>query len=158
MMVTPDYGNAFQEFRDDFSEFVKREKELAKAELAPAAKHAGVGGAMFGGVGVFAFHALWMIIIGLALTIGWILDSFTALSTWGSFTIGFFACALLSLLIAFILFKIGQSQFKKVKAPEATIAEASATVTALLDTVTGKRRDTTEVTVRPVDELPRRSA
>lgn len=156
-MAIPEDGDAFQEFRANFSEFVEREKELAKAELVPAAKHAGIGGAMFGGAGMFAIHALWMFIIALALTIGWILDSFTALSTWGAFTIGFFACVVISLLIAFILFKIGSAQFKRVKAPEGTIAEASATMGALVDAVTGKRKDK-QVEIRPVDELPRRSA
>lgn len=156
-MANPDVGNSFQEFRAGFAEFVEREKELAAAEIKPAVRHAAFGGGMFGGAGVFAFHALWMLIIALALTVGWILDSFTQLSTWGSFTLGFFICAILSLLIAFILFKIGQGQIKRVKAPEATIAEASATMTALMDSVTGKRAET-ELTIRPAEELPRRSA
>ncbi|GAB3816297.1 hypothetical protein GCM10028820_15310 [Tessaracoccus terricola] len=156
-MAIPEDGDAFQEFRANFAEFVEREKELAKAELVPAAKHAGIGSAFFGGAGMFAIHALWMFIIALALTIGWILDSFTALSTWGAFTIGFFACVVVSLLIAFILFKIGSAQFRHVKAPEATIAEAGATMSALVDAVTGKHKDK-QVEVRPVDELPRRSA
>lgn len=156
-MAIPEDGDAFQEFRANFAEFVEREKELAKAELVPAAKHAGIGGALFGGAGMFAIHALWMFIIALALTIGWLLDSFTALSTWGSFTIGFFACVVVSLLIAFILFKIGSAQFRRVKAPEGTIAEAGATMSALVDAITGKRTDK-QVDIRPVDELPRRSA
>ncbi|MCC2594379.1 phage holin family protein [Tessaracoccus sp. OS52] len=156
-MDTPDYGNAFQEFRADFAEFVEREKELAKAELVPAARHAGIGGALFGGVGVFAFHAIWMLIIALALAVGWLLDSVTVLGPWGSLTIGFVVTAVVSLLIAFILLKIGQGQFKRVHAPEATIAEAKATMAALADAATGKRAEV-GVTVRPVEELPRRSA
>lgn len=117
---------------DALSEFIAAESELAAAELKPAAKHAGIGSGMFAGAGTFALHALWMLIIAFALAIGWILDAFTALSTWGAFTIGFIIAAVISLLIAFVLVKIGQAQMKKVKKPEATIAEAKATLQAIV--------------------------
>ncbi len=142
---------------DALSEFISNETELAAAELKPAAKHAGIGSGMFAGAGTFALHALWMLVIAFALAIGWILDSFTALSAWGSFTLGFVIAAVISLLIAFVLVKIGQAQMKKVKKPEATIAEAKATlqtITASLSRIKGEP-EATEV-IRADDDAWRR--
>lgn len=138
-MAHSDTGGSFEQFKEEFAEFVSREKELAKAELVPAAKHAGIGSGLFAGAGIFALHALWMLIICGALAVGWLLDSVTRLSTWGAFTLGFLAVAIVSLFIAFVLAKVGQSQLKKVKAPSATIAEASATLSAIVNAATGKR-------------------
>lgn len=130
--INPDLTTSkLGEIVDALSEFVATESELAAAELKPAAKHAGIGSGMFAGAGTFALHALWMLIIAFALAIGWILDSFTALGPWGAFTLGFVIAAVISLLIAFVLVKIGQAQMKKVKKPEATIAEAKATLQAI---------------------------
>lgn len=152
--------STFEQIRTSLSEFVSRETELAKAEIIPAAKHAGIGSGFFAGAGAFAFHALWMLIIAAALAIGWLLDSVTALSTWGSFTLGFVITAIFSLLVAFILIKLGQGQLRKVKAPEATIAEAKATLTAVMDAASGKQRADVELAAQNVIpvEAPRRSA
>lgn len=159
-MAAPDNTATFAQLREELAEFVTREKELAKAELVPAAKHAGIGSGLFAGAGIFALHALWMLILCGALGIGWLLASLTLLSPWGAFTIGFATAAIISLLIAFVLIKVGQGQLRKVKAPSATIAEAGATFSALLDAATGKRPDA-ELVVRPTPEVvatPRRSA
>lgn len=138
-MVNPEDDVPLQQLKAELSEFIEREKELARAELVPAAKSAGIGSGLFAAAGVFALHALWMIILCLALAVGWFLDSFTALSTWGAFTVGFLLVAVLSVLIAFILIKVGQLHMGKVKAPEATIAEAKATLSALVDAATIRR-------------------
>lgn len=130
---------SFDQFKTEFAQFVEREKELAKAELVPSAKSAGIGAGMFAGAGVFALHALWMLILCLALGIGWALASNTQLSPWGAFTIGFLISALISLLVALVLFKFGQSKMKQVKSPTATIAEATATFSSLVDAAQGKQ-------------------
>ena len=132
-----DSGATFQQVRTSLAEFVSKETELAKAELVPTAKQAGIGSGMFAGAGAFALHALWMIIIAIALAIAWLLNSVTVLGPWGSGTIAFVITAVFSLLVAFILVKLGQSRFKKVGAPEATIAEAKATFTAISDAIGG---------------------
>lgn len=140
--INPDLTTSkLGEIVDALSEFVATESELAAAELKPAAKHAGIGSGMFAGAGTFALHALWMLIIAFALAIGWILDSFTALGPWGAFTLGFVIAAVISLLIAFVLVKIGQAQMKKVKKPEATIAEAKATLQTIAASLTRIKGD-----------------
>ena len=132
-----DSGATFRQVRASLAEFASKEAELARAEVVPAAKNAGFGSGMFAGAGVFALHALWMIIIAISLAIAWLLNSVTALGPWGSGTIAFVITAVFSLLIAFVLVKLGQSRFKKVAKPEATIAEAKATFTAIGDALSG---------------------
>lgn len=132
-----DTGSTFQQVRTSLAEFVSKETELAKAELVPSAKQAGVGSGMFAGAGVLALHALWMIIIAISLAIAWLLNSLTVLGPWGSGTIAFIITAVFSLLLAFVLVKLGQSRFKKVSKPDATIAEAKATLTAITDAISG---------------------
>lgn len=130
-------GSTFQQVKAALAEFVTRETELAKAEVVPAAKQAGIGSGMFAGAGILALHALWMILIAIVSAIAWLLNSVTDLGPWASGTFAFLAVAVFSLLVAFILVKVGQSRFKKVSKPEATIAEAKATLTAISDAVSG---------------------
>lgn len=139
MMTEPSDAGPLQEFKEQLAEFIAREKELAKAELVPAAKSAGIGAGLFAGAGVFALHALWMLLLCLALGVGWFLTSFTALSPWGGFTLGFLLTAILSLIVAFILIKVGQLNMGKVKSPDATIEEARATISSLVDAAAGRR-------------------
>ncbi len=136
-MANPDTAATIRQVRASLTEFVSKETELAKAEIVPAAKQAGIGSGMFAGAGAFAFHALWMIIIAIALAIAWLLDSLTVIGPWGAGTIAFITTAVFSLLVAFILAKLGQSRFRKVSKPEATIAEAKATLSAISDAVSG---------------------
>lgn len=144
-MTEPTSASPLQEFKDQFSEFVEREKELAKAELIPAAKSAGIGAGLYAGAGVFVLHALWMLLLCVALGVGWFLTSYTALSPWGGFTLGFLLTAVFSLLAAFILFKVGALHIQKVSAPEATIAEARATISSLVDAAAGRRPELREI-------------
>ncbi len=132
-----DAGSTFQQIKASLAEFISRETELAKAEVVPAAKQAGIGSGLFAGAGILALHALWMILIAVVLAIAWLLNSVTDLGPWASGTFAFIITAVFSLLVAFILVKVGQSRFKKVSKPEATIAEAKATLTAISDAVSG---------------------
>ena len=52
----------FQLLRDGLMDFVARETELAKAELIPAAKQAGIGSAFVGAAVTFLLHSLWMLV------------------------------------------------------------------------------------------------
>lgn len=140
------------EIKDAVSDFVAKEAELASAELKPSAKAAGIGAGFFGGAAIFAFHALWMLVILIALAIGLLLHSVTPIGPWGSFTLGFLASVLISVLIAGILFTLGRGKFSQVKKPEATISEAKATLDAVVDAIASRGKGT-EVTVKP-DDLP----
>lgn len=143
-------GSTFQQVKASLAEFVSKETELAKAEVIPAAKQAGIGSGLFAGAGILALHALWMILIAIVLAIAWLLNSLTDLGPWASGTIAFIAVAVFSLLLAFILVKVGQSRFKKVSKPEATIAEAKATITAISDAVSGDHPADRELAAKDV--------
>ncbi|HNV10162.1 MAG TPA: phage holin family protein [Propionibacteriaceae bacterium] len=104
---------------------------LAKAEIAPAAKHAGIGGGLFGAAGYMAANAASLLFLagGLALA-----KLFSWLAGWGpvvSVCFGFLAMALLLLILAAVFALIGKGQLQQVKGPEATIAETKATIAAL---------------------------
>lgn len=132
-----DAGSTFQKIKASLAEFVSKETELAKAEVVPVAKQAGIGSGLFAGAGILALHALWMILIAVVLAIAWLFNSVTDFGPWASGTFAFLITAVFSLLVAFILVKVGQSRFKKVTKPEATIAEAKATITAISDAISG---------------------
>ena len=153
--------------RDGLMDFVARETELAKAELIPAAKQAGIGSAFVGAAVTFLLHSLWMLVIVMALALSWLL-SLTGLNTVGCLTLGFLTAALLSIGIAALLILIARRHFKqvrkpvllifrararcrKVKAPTATIEEAKATFVALTDAALNR---STEVVVREEPSLP----
>ena len=69
-------GDLVKQLSDQTTTLVRKEIELAKAELAVKAKRAGVGAGMFGGAGLFAIYALG------ALTATAILALATAVDAW----------------------------------------------------------------------------
>lgn len=140
------------DIKDAVSDFVAKESELAAAEIKPAAKAAGIGSGLFAGAGVFLFHALWMLVIIIALGVGLLLNALTSLQPWTAITLGFVASMIFSLIVAAVLFFIGKSKFKQVKKPEATIAEAKATIDAVTNAISA-RKPSNEAVIR-ADDLP----
>ncbi|WP_296138653.1 phage holin family protein [uncultured Tessaracoccus sp.] len=112
--------------------FLSKEVELAKAELGPAAKHAGVGTGMLAISLGFALHAVWMFVIALAALFTWLM-TLTGLSLALSLIFGFLIATVVSLVLAGIFALVGLRRYKKIKAPEATIAEAKSTIKAISD-------------------------
>ena len=108
--------------REDVRAMVRAEVELAKAELVPAAKSAGIGAGMLGGAGYFAISGMSLLFTAAALGI-WALG----LPLWLSFLI----MAVVLFVIAGALAAVGLANVKKVKKPEQTISEVQQTVTAV---------------------------
>lgn len=140
------------EIKDSLSEFVSNTSELAKAEIKPTAKAAGFGAGFFAGAAVFALHAVWMLVILIALAVGLLLNAVTPLGAFPSITLGFLVSVLFSLLVAAVLFTLGRGKFKDVKMPEATISEAKLTVNAVVDAIASRKPDS-DVVLRS-DDLP----
>jgi hypothetical protein len=69
-------GDLVRELSEQTSTLVRKEVELAKAELAAKGKRAGIGAGMFGGAGLFGLYALG------ALTAAAILGLATAVAPW----------------------------------------------------------------------------
>ena len=106
---------------DDVKLLVRDEIQLAKAELVPAAKNAGIGAGLFGAAGYFAICALSVLYFAAAFALAQVMD------TWLAFLI----VGVALLLIAAVLGLVGFLMVKRVKAPEKTIANANATVTEI---------------------------
>lgn len=141
------------DIKDAVAEFVAKESELAAAEIKPAAKAAGIGTGLFAAAGVFVFHALWMFVILFALAISLLLSAVAKLSLLPSLTLGFLASMLFSLLVALVLFTLGRGKFRDVKKPEATIAEAKATLDAVVTAISASGGKSKDVVVR-AEDLP----
>ncbi|MET1006464.1 MAG: phage holin family protein [Propionibacteriaceae bacterium] len=122
MADSPAVGDLIKDIQDDVKRLVQGEIELAKSELIPSAKKAGIGAGMFGGAGYFAINAATLLYVAAALGIYAL-----GLSLWLSFLI----VAVALLLIAGVLALIGLSNVKKVKGPDKTIAQAQTTVAEL---------------------------
>ena len=103
---------------DDVKLLVRDEIQLAKTELVPAAKNAGIGAGLFGAAGYFAISALSVLYFAAAFALAQVVD------TWLAFLI----VGVALLLIAAVLGLVGFVLVKRVKAPEKTIANANATV------------------------------
>lgn len=112
-------GDIIKSITDDVKLLVRDEVALAKAELVPAAKNAGIGAGMLGAAGYFAICALSILYFAAAFGLVAL-----GLSTWLSFLI----VGVVLLVIAGILAAIGLARIKKVKGPERTIAQANQTV------------------------------
>ena len=69
-------GDLVRQLSEQTTELVRKEVELAKAELAEKGKKAGIGAGMFGGAGLFGFFAF----AGLTATL--ILALATAVEPW----------------------------------------------------------------------------
>src|SRR5213595_1843391 len=69
-------GDLMKQLSEQTSTLVRKEVELAKAELAVKGKKAGIGAGMFGGAGLFGFFAF------AGLTATFILALATAVAPW----------------------------------------------------------------------------
>lgn len=126
MADSPAVGDIIKGITDDVKQLVQGEIALAKAELIPSAKKAGIGAGLFGGAGYFGINGLTLLYVAAALGIYAL-----GLSLWLSFLI----VAVGLLLVAGVLALIGLSNVKKVKGPDKTIAQAQTTIAEVKDAV-----------------------
>ena len=119
-------ADLIKDIRGDVQLLVNDQVELAKSELRPAAKNAGIGGGLFGAAGYFGLNAGTMIFVAAALGLAAL-----GLPYWA----GFLIVAGVLLLIAAILGLIGRGRLRRVKPPERTIATGRALVTELSSAV-----------------------
>ena len=141
MSDRPRLGDQIATIKGAIPKMIAGIKELAKAELVPSAKHAGIGGGLFGGAGASAFFAfkclLWAATFGVANFYHYVAgrDWFTALA------LAFVTFAVIALVLAAVMGLIGWLQVKKVKMPTATIEETKASISALSSSVTAGLHD-----------------
>jgi hypothetical protein len=115
-------GDIVKSISGDVKLLVRDEIQLAKSELVPAAKNAGIGAGMFGAAAYFAISAL--LVLYFAAAFGLVA---LGLSEW----LAFLLVGVVLLLIAAVLGLVGFTLIRKVKGPERTIASANATIAEL---------------------------
>jgi uncharacterized membrane protein YqjE len=100
-------GDLLKQLSQETSTLVRKELELAKAEVAEKGKHAGVGAGMFGGAGAAGLMALF----ALTLTATFALDTFMK---------GWLAALIVTLVwgaIAGVLALLGRNRIKEATPP-----------------------------------------
>ena len=104
-MAEPEIGEVIKDITADVQTIIKGEIELAKAEMMPQVKRAGIGAGMLGAAGYFAIQAATLLFIcgGLALSA---LYQGVVPITW-AFTLGFLTMAVILLVVAGIRVLIG---------------------------------------------------
>ncbi len=127
-MANPKVGDIIKDISDDVKELVRDEIELAKSELIPSAKEAGLGAGLFGGAGYLALSAMLLLFFGAAYGI-----STAGVALWLSFVI----VAVALLVIAAVLALIGRARINKVTPPVRTIAGANETVAEVTSAAKG---------------------
>lgn len=124
MADQPAISDVVRDITADIRTIVRGEIELAKAEVVPGAKKAGVGAGLLAGAAVFGLIALNVLFVCLGFLFTNLFWGHTA-TPIGAFGFGFLCAAGVYLLIALVLAGIGFLNVKKLKKPDAAIAQAN---------------------------------
>ena len=114
-------GEIVKSITGDVKLLVRDEVQLAKSELVPAAKNAGIGAGLFAVAGYFAITALLILYFAAAFGLA------TVLPEWLAFLI----VGVVLLVIAGVAGLLGLVLVRRVKGPKRTIASAKETVAEL---------------------------
>lgn len=139
---------------DDIKLIAQTEIELAKAEVMPKVKSAGLGAGLLGGAGYFALNAASLLYVAASLGVGILFMGFFQVVP--ALALGFTAVAVLMLLIAGILALIGKGKLQAMKDPQPklAIAQAQGVVEDVKGAVhRGKDGVPASITARPRDVI-----
>lgn len=139
-----DVGEIVSEITDDIRRIIAGEIELAKAELLPSARRAGIGAGLFGGAGYLAMTAIHLLLLtgagGIAL-----LYLLTGMDLLPAIVLGALTTSVLLLVLAGILFAVGKSQVAKAaEGPQRALNNA-------LDSLAPRRRAPQATAAAPPD-------
>ncbi|KAF2412249.1 hypothetical protein B1729_16015 [Microbacterium sp. B35-04] len=105
-------GELVGEVSRDLSELMRKELELAKAELSESAKRAGAGAGLLGGAGYAGAMAVFFLSVALWWGLGDLIDSLG----WSAVIV-----AVIWAIIAAILFAVGRKRLKTVQGAPKTV-------------------------------------
>lgn len=131
MAEQPDIAEVIRNIQADVTTIVKGELELAKAELMPQAKAAGIGAGLFGGAAYFGLTGAMLLFCGLSFWMSLCFQDWFALDLLAALAWGFATIAVVFFLIAGVLALIGKGRMEQVSGPEVTVASAEASVAAV---------------------------
>jgi Protein of unknown function (DUF1469). len=134
MAEKSDIAEVIKSIQADVTTIVRGELELAKAELIPQAKKAGIGAGLFGAVGYLGLSAMAVLFstVGFAWAIGF--QAWFHLELLPALFWGFLTDTVTILVVAGLLAVIGKAQFT-FSEPKAAMAQAEASVAAVKDAV-----------------------
>lgn len=135
-MADSDPRGTIQDITADVKALVQAEIELAKAEILPKAKSAGIGGGLLGAAGYFAICAASLLYVAAAIGVGILLGS--SVGVVPGIALGFLIVGVVILLLAGILAFVGQGKLKALKnaTPELTVSNAKGVVADVKGAVT----------------------
>lgn len=140
MVDQPDIAEVLKNIQADVTTIVKGEIELAKAELIPQAKAAGIGAGLFGGAAYLAITGAGLLFCGLSFWLSVGFQSWFGMDLLAALTLGFVVMAVLLFVGAGVFALIGKNKLS-VRGPEATIANAQESVEAVKEAVAKGQRD-----------------
>ncbi|WP_426323860.1 phage holin family protein [Microbacterium sp. E-13] len=105
-------GELVGEVSRDLSELMRKELELAKAELSESAKRAGMGAGLLGGAGYAGMMAVFFLSVALWWGLGDLIDSLG----WSAVIV-----AVIWGIIAAILYAVGRKRLKTVQGAPKTV-------------------------------------
>jgi hypothetical protein len=105
-------GDLVGEVSRDLSELMRKELELAKAELSESAKRAGAGAGLLGGAGYAGMMAIFFLSVALWWGLGDLMDSLG----WSAVIV-----AVIWGIIAAILYAVGRKRLKTVQGAPKTV-------------------------------------
>ena len=105
-------GELVGEVSRDLSELMRKELELAKAELSESAKRAGAGAGLLGGAGYAGLMAVFFLSVALWWGLGELIDNLG----WSAVIV-----AVLWAIVAAILYAVGRKRLKTVQGAPKTV-------------------------------------
>lgn len=142
----PAVGEIVKKIQTDVRELVQGEVQLAKSELVPSAKNAGMGAGVFIGALYFILNAAILLFIAGALAIWKWLDVPIA--------VAFVIMAGVLIVVAGVLGLIGLIAVKKVKGPKRTVAHGKQTADAVKQAIARGNAAASAPPVESADQRP----
>lgn len=137
MPEQPAVSEVLHSITSDIQTIVRGEIELAKAEMVPQVKQAGIGAGLFGAAGYLAISALTLIYVALGFVFAALYAAVMPLLWAGA--AGFGTIAVLFLVVAAVLALVGKGKFA-LHGPDRTLAQAEQSVDAVV-TAVGRAQD-----------------
>lgn len=138
--TNPGIAEIISNIQADVTAIVKGELELAKAELMPQAKAAGIGAGLFGAAAYFAITGGTLLFLGLSFLLSLGFMAWFNLPLLGAAAWGFSLMAVLVFLLAGVLALVGKQQLN-FTTPDATIAQAEASVASFKSAIASGKQE-----------------
>lgn len=112
MANQPSISEMLTSVQEDIRTIVRGEIELAKVELAPQAKRAGIGAGMFGAAAFVGLLGLILVFVSLSFGVARAFQSWFGMEQVAAFASGFAVMAVLLFLLAGVMVLVGKQRLE----------------------------------------------